>query len=1020
MGDRIDDIVNQPNFCDGTATVEIVDGALRIENTQEQSNNWDLQPFVLDWFNTVEGEDYVIRVWMKADVDGYANLSIGTWGTSGSATLEFQQSDDFKLYTINHTAAVTSTSNDEHILWQMGKTVGVVYIQKIQILKAVKELPPLSKYGIWTPLIINSDMEGDDVSCFYAKIANDSTNPVPHAIINDGVGVDGSRGILVEATEKVNEAWDNQFWFRFTEPVESGTKYRVSFDYKADQGGAIATQAHAEPGDYIHYDLFGNIEFSDDWQTYEKEGQVSSQQSTGDKKFLSVAFNLNDIADANNYYFDNIYFDIYAPTIDAMYSKTCMRIRFPYYTNIIDMVKNGANGEMRLMMPTKCITVKVNGKVVPLMSVEADLTGELYVFFDESWDADVLEEEETEVLVTWNNLEDETCRLLHMETNGALGEVVEFTDAIGHYDEEDELLEVMSYRTPGADAPELVAPEGWINLITNGNLATDDVSSYFTREQSVSPDTIYSSVIVPGAGENFSRGIVVKSSDNPEAVWNTQFWIYLNQSLPVGSVLHIEFDYMAKQEARVDAEAHAEPTDFIFDGLFRDIYFIPEWQHFCSDIIVGDELMDMHSIAFDLATESFANEYYFDNFGVWAQLPEPITEWTNIIANSDMEGDDNSCFYVKEQGIGGPYLANFTEGIGIDGGKAVKVQSGDDPANPWDTQFFVRMLYQLPAGTPYRVSFDFRADYEAEANTEAHANPSDYIYSTGMGDLTFADYWQSFEFEGVISSDQSMADHLMQTIAFDLAVVGYANVYVFDNVKFEVPANVLAKLNLNPDENALPYPANQNGDVNHDEQVDVTDAVLIIDHILLKNPQNFDATVADVNNDGSIDVTDVVMVIDAILGKIQLARGVEASQKDLSAYTAFQMDLTVPAGYVLEGVELTEIAKDSHKLAYNMLADGRCRVVVFSMDNEALPGAWDEVIRLNLRGQGDAMVNVDRAMFVTVGGERHELLLNGTTSIAQLSTLNSQFSIVYDLQGRKVEKTSKGVYVIDGKKVVIK
>jgi len=212
----------------------------------------------------------------------------------------------------------------------------------------------------------------------------------------------------------------------------------------------------------------------------------------------------------------------------------------------------------------------------------------------------------------------------------------------------------------------------------------------------------------------------------------------------------------------------------------------------------------------------------------------------------------------------------------------------------------------------------------------------------------------------------------------------------------------------------------KNGDVNHDGAIDVTDAVLIIDEILMKNPANFDALLADVNSDGEIDVTDVVMVIDKILGKIELSRGVEDFQKDLSAYTAFQMDLTIPAGYVLEGVELTEMAKNSHSLAYNMLADGRCRVVVFSMDNEALPGAWDEVIRLNLRGQGDAFVNVDRAMFVTVGGERHELLLNGTTSIAQLSTLNSQYSIVYDLQGRKVEKTVKGVYVIDGKKVVIK
>ena len=464
MGDKDD----QPNFCSGSATVEIVDGALRIENTQEQSNNWDLQPFVLDWFNTVEGEDYVIRVWMKADMDGYANLSIGTWGTSGNATLEFQQSDEFKLYTVNHTAAVTSTGNDEHILWQMGKTIGVVYIQKIQILKPGDVMPPLSEYGIWKPLIINSDMEGESDSCFYAKIANDQANPVPHAAISNDVGVDGSRGILVEATEKVKEAWDNQFWFRFTEPVESGTKYRVKFDYKADQGGAIATQAHAEPGDYIHYDLFGNIEFSDDWQTYEKEGQVTSQQSTADKKFQSVAFNLNDIADANNYYFDNIYFDIYTPTVEALYSKTCIRILFPYYTNIIKLVKKGAQGKKRLMMPTDCITVKVNGKVVPLMSVEADLTGELYVFFDESWEADgeadVLEEEETELLVSWNKPEDETYLLLQMDAKGVLGDAVEFADVKGHYDEEDQLQEVMSYLYGAPEVMSSDPEEGSFNL----------------------------------------------------------------------------------------------------------------------------------------------------------------------------------------------------------------------------------------------------------------------------------------------------------------------------------------------------------------------------------------------------------------------------------------------------------------------------------------------------------------------------------------------------------------------------
>ena len=218
------------------------------------------------------------------------------------------------------------------------------------------------------------------------------------------------------------------------------------------------------------------------------------------------------------------------------------------------------------------------------------------------------------------------------------------------------------------------------------------------------------------------------------------------------------------------------------------------------------------------------------------------------------------------------------------------------------------------------------------------------------------------------------------------------------------------------------------GDVNNDDAVDVTDAVLIIDDILLKNPANYDPSLADVNGDGDIDVTDVVFVIDAILGKIELSRGAELI--DRSAYTAFQMDLTIPVGYVLESVSLTDIAKDSHSLAYNMLPDGRCRVVVCSMNNEALPGAWDEVIRLNLRGQGDAQVNIDRAVFVTIDGERHELMMN-PTSIAELSTFNSplgptgrflqkELSTRYDLQGRKVEKNAKGILIENGKKVVKK
>ena len=55
------------------------------------------------------------------------------------------------------------------------------------------------------------------------------------------------------------------------------------------------------------------------------------------------------------------------------------------------------------------------------------------------------------------------------------------------------------------------------------------------------------------------------------------------------------------------------------------------------------------------------------------------------------------------------------------------------------------------------------------------------------------------------------------------------------------------------------------GDVNMDGIVDVADIVALIDYVLGKNPEPFDATVADVNGDNGIDVADVIALIDLVL-----------------------------------------------------------------------------------------------------------------------------------------------------------
>ena len=383
----------------------------------------------------------------------------------------------------------------------------------------------------------------------------------------------------------------------------------------------------------------------------------------------------------------------------------------------------------------------------------------------------------------------------------------------------------VKYIAPSNEADELVAPEGWTQLVSNGNLAGDEVSSYVSKE-APSADIVGAS-IVAGAGKDGSRGIVVKSADEvgKEGAqdWDTQFWIVFSEALPEGSTIHVEFDYKADKAATAGTQAHGEAGAYQHWSALGDINFTTEWQHFSKDITVDAAMakgdngngsgIGMKSIAFNLAVERTAVEYNFDNFGVWCQKPAPINDWTDLIVNGTMEDTDASCFYVTEQGVGGPFVAKFTNGAGKDGSKAVVVRSADNPSQDWDTQFFVRLPYELPAGTKFKFSFDYKADVNGGADTQSHNEPSQYIHWACAGSPSFTTEWQTYTYEGTVPAEcngtEDTNGHFMknfQTIAFNLAKNKVATEFVFDNVKFEVPADVAATLTPDPAVDPAPYP----------------------------------------------------------------------------------------------------------------------------------------------------------------------------------------------------------------------
>ncbi|MBR6997291.1 MAG: hypothetical protein IKI19_00620 [Prevotella sp.] len=278
----------------------------------------------------------------------------------------------------------------------------------------------------WINQINNSDMEGEDASSFFSKTAQSAPY---QSEITDGVGVNGSRGIVVEATAKAAEAWDNQFWFRFNEAAPEGTKYRVSFDYRADTEATVSTQAHNEPSQYNYWDMFGNLTFTTEWQTFTKEGTVTAQQARGDSGtnpvFQSVAFNLNELADANNYYFDNIKFEVYKYGTTAEFYMDIMKIDFGFDTNISELV--AACGKPRLLFPKDMVSVTMDGEPQDIMTVEGFPDGRFYIFMEGTL------EDDAEVEVSLKNPADAAYHLLYRSGPG--GDITDFATPATFNDE---------------------------------------------------------------------------------------------------------------------------------------------------------------------------------------------------------------------------------------------------------------------------------------------------------------------------------------------------------------------------------------------------------------------------------------------------------------------------------------------------------------------------------------------------------------------------------------------------------
>ena len=235
------------------------------------------------------------------------------------------------------------------------------------------------------------------------------------------------------------------------------------------------------------------------------------------------------------------------------------------------------------------------------------------------------------------------------------------------------------------------------------------------------------------------------------------------------------------------------------------------------------------------------------------------------------------------------------------------------------------------------------------------------------------------------------------------------------------------------------------GDVNDSRTVTVTDIVVTAQYVLDRNPSPFIFEAADMNGDGNVTVTDIMLIAYLINHPTMTApkrmpildgsndymsgedltlmagetRKVSIQLNNEMDYTAFQLDLTLPAGLTANNFQLTDRA-GNHAFDVNAIGGNKLRALCYSPAIKVIDGNSGALLTFDVTAnatvEGD--ITVDGIELVTT--DCQTVLLNGfaigvntTTSVNEVANGKTVARVDYfNLAGQRIDRPQSGVTLV--------
>lgn len=277
---------------------------LKVVSLDNATNSWDTQLFINLPVELPEGTTYKFTIRAKASkaatINSWFQPELGRYKTpKGVGELEVNTS--WKTFVC--TGVIDS---------EMAGAKTICLLLNVNTTSVTYYFDDITFQASVTPeaveLVTNGSFTGTDISTFKKDVGNGIVPLTNNDVVTES-GNSFVKIVSIDNNDNPTENWRSMFFVQLSDEVQVGDSYTFTMKARANREVRVSGQFQHNPGEYVYYNAVGEMNLSTEWQTFTYTGNYNVDMvSSNFGNAQAIGFLLNIDPNSAEYYFDDISF----------------------------------------------------------------------------------------------------------------------------------------------------------------------------------------------------------------------------------------------------------------------------------------------------------------------------------------------------------------------------------------------------------------------------------------------------------------------------------------------------------------------------------------------------------------------------------------------------------------------------------------------------------------------------------------------------------------------------------------